>query len=94
MTNVAVSTLAHGNDVISKLSTRRTIISLSINRRYFSSIPTKPNGATTLWAELRQLLAFEIASVGKFPSSIDWIVKRAALSWLRKQQLRPGNSGG
>jgi len=23
--------------------------------------PTKPNGATTLWAELRQLLAFEIA---------------------------------
>src|SRR5437879_10217905 len=24
--------------------------------------PTKPNGATTLWAELRQLLAFEIAS--------------------------------
>src|SRR5256714_12617639 len=26
--------------------------------------PTKPNGATTLWAELRQLLAFEIASGG------------------------------
>jgi 23S rRNA pseudouridine1911/1915/1917 synthase len=27
--------------------------------------PTKPNGATTLWAELRQLLAFEIASGGQ-----------------------------
>jgi len=27
--------------------------------------PTKPNGATTLWAELRQLLAFEIASGGR-----------------------------
>src|SRR2546429_9057705 len=27
--------------------------------------PTKPNGATTLWAELRQLLAFEIASGGE-----------------------------
>src|SRR5437660_9576540 len=25
----------------------------------------KPNGATTLWAELRQLLAFEIASGGQ-----------------------------
>src|SRR5437870_6376798 len=27
--------------------------------------PTKPNDATTLWAELRQLLAFEIASGGQ-----------------------------
>jgi 23S rRNA pseudouridine1911/1915/1917 synthase len=27
--------------------------------------PAKPNGATTLWAELRQLLAFEIASGGQ-----------------------------
>src|SRR6266404_7930749 len=27
--------------------------------------PTKPNGAATLWAELRQLLAFEIASGGQ-----------------------------
>src|SRR5204863_9556847 len=27
--------------------------------------PTKPNGATTLWAELRQLLAFEIAGGGQ-----------------------------
>lgn len=27
--------------------------------------PTKPDGATTLWAELRQLLAFEIASGGQ-----------------------------
>src|SRR5438477_12984936 len=27
--------------------------------------PTKPNGAPTLWAELRQLLAFEIASGGQ-----------------------------
>src|SRR2546423_682428 len=27
--------------------------------------PTKPNGATTLWTELRQLLAFEIASGGQ-----------------------------
>jgi 23S rRNA pseudouridine1911/1915/1917 synthase len=27
--------------------------------------PTKPNGAITLWAELRQLLAFEIASGGR-----------------------------
>src|SRR5438045_4717669 len=27
--------------------------------------PTKPNGPTTLWAELRQLLAFEIASGGQ-----------------------------
>src|SRR6476620_3251146 len=27
--------------------------------------PTKPNGATTLWAELRQLLAFEIACGGQ-----------------------------
>lgn len=27
--------------------------------------PTKPNGTTTLWAELRQLLAFEIASGGR-----------------------------
>jgi len=27
--------------------------------------PTKPNGATTLWAELRRLLAFEIASGGQ-----------------------------
>src|SRR2546429_8590705 len=27
--------------------------------------PSKPNGATTLWAELRQLLAFEIASGGQ-----------------------------
>jgi 23S rRNA pseudouridine1911/1915/1917 synthase len=27
--------------------------------------PTKPNGSTTLWTELRQLLAFEIASGGQ-----------------------------
>src|ERR1700745_741040 len=27
--------------------------------------PTKPNGAITLWTELRQLLAFEIASGGQ-----------------------------
>jgi 23S rRNA pseudouridine1911/1915/1917 synthase len=27
--------------------------------------PTKPNGATTLWTQLRQLLAFEIASGGQ-----------------------------
>src|SRR5437899_3574757 len=27
--------------------------------------PTKPDGAATLWAELRQLLAFEIASGGQ-----------------------------
>jgi 23S rRNA pseudouridine1911/1915/1917 synthase len=27
--------------------------------------PTKPDGATTLWAELRQLLAFEIAAGGQ-----------------------------
>src|SRR5438874_11385234 len=27
--------------------------------------PTKPNGPTTLWVELRQLLAFEIASGGQ-----------------------------
>jgi len=27
--------------------------------------PTKPNGATTLWTELRQLLAFEMASGGQ-----------------------------
>src|SRR6266700_5728709 len=27
--------------------------------------PTKPNDATTLWPELRQLLAFEIASGGQ-----------------------------
>lgn len=27
--------------------------------------PTKPNGTTTLWTELRQLLAFEIASGGQ-----------------------------
>src|SRR5436305_11006745 len=27
--------------------------------------PTKPNDATTLWAELRQLLAFEIANAGQ-----------------------------
>src|SRR3989440_10192978 len=27
--------------------------------------PTKPDGTTTLWAELRQLLAFEIASGGQ-----------------------------
>src|SRR5260370_31720016 len=27
--------------------------------------PTKPNGATTLWAELRELFAFEIASGGQ-----------------------------
>src|SRR5438477_11883574 len=29
------------------------------------SHPTKPNGATTLWPELRQLLSFEIASGGQ-----------------------------
>ena len=27
--------------------------------------PTKPNGAPTLWKELRELLAFEIASGGQ-----------------------------
>src|SRR5438105_15195019 len=27
--------------------------------------PTRPDGATTLWTELRQLLAFEIASGGQ-----------------------------
>jgi 23S rRNA pseudouridine1911/1915/1917 synthase len=26
--------------------------------------PTKPNGAPTLWAQLRELFAFEIASGG------------------------------
>jgi len=39
-------------------------------------------------------LRLKLRAVGKFPIVNRLDLKRAALSWLRKQQLRPGNSGG
>ena len=44
---------------------RLTTTSSSISRHFFSFIPTKPNGAPTFWKQLRELLAFEIASGGQ-----------------------------
>ena len=55
--------------------------------------PTKPDGATTLWAELRQLLALKLPAADRFPSSIGWIAKRAASCSLRKRQQQRANSG-
>ena len=44
---------------------KRTITSWSINRRFFSMHPTKAKWRATLWKELRELLAFEIANGGQ-----------------------------
>ena len=49
----------------SGLSTKRTPTWWSINRLFLLVHPTKPNGPRTLWKELRELLAFEIASGGQ-----------------------------
>jgi len=63
---------------------------VSINRRCFSSILPSRTAQQRFGRITGNYLRLKLRAAGKLASSIDWIAKPAALSWLRKQQKRPG----